>query len=118
MSVRTYRMSIASTWYDRKAGGAKEYELHFRVSRRGKIRTVRRTLARRGVPYFQRMIYRQIERWIPLERIRVRFEREKRATRSDTRIQIDGRSMLYWGKRWEAYPLGERELNYARRRRR
>jgi hypothetical protein len=117
MSYRTYHMTVSTVWYDKASAGAREYELHFTVGRRGKIRTVRRTLAKRGAPYFQRLIHRRTKRWIPLRRIRVRFEREETATRIDSRIRVDGRSMLYRGKRWRAYPLGSWEMNYARKRR-
>jgi hypothetical protein len=117
MGVRTYRMTIASTWYDKKAGGAKEYELHFKIARRGDIRRVRRNLARRSVPYFQQFVYRRLKRWVPKAKIKVRFEREEPATRSENTIRIEGRSMLFKGKRWSAYRLGPRMLNYAKKKR-
>jgi hypothetical protein len=110
-------MTIASTWYDKKAGGAKEYELHFKIARRGNIRSVRRKLALRGVPYFQQFVYRRLKRWVPKARLKVRFEREEPATRTENGISIEGRSMLFKGKRWSAYPLVSRELNYAKKKR-
>ncbi|GEM_PF-1888110 len=116
--VRTYRMTVASTWYDKISRGVKEYELHFTIARPGKIRNVRRKLAERGVPYFQRLVYRRIKKWIPKRKIRVSFEREEPAKKSESKIRIEGRSMLYRGKRWRAYPLGRWELSYSKRRRR
>jgi len=111
-------MTISSTWYDKISRGVKEYELHFTVARPGKIRNVRRALAKRGVPYFQGLIYRRIKKWIPKSRIKVRFEREEAAEKSESRIRVEGRSMLYRGKRWKAYPLGHWELSYVKKRRR
>ncbi|MGA3296455.1 MAG: hypothetical protein ABSD41_03285 [Candidatus Bathyarchaeia archaeon] len=116
-NVRLYRITIASVWYDSTAGGAKEYELHLKVARAGNVRTVRRTLAKRGAPYFQQLVYRRLKRWIPMRKIKVRFEQEEPAIKRENKISIDGRSMLYRGKRWKAYPLGKWELNYAKRRR-
>ena len=115
--VLLYLMTIASTWYDKRVKAAREYELHFAAARRGNRRTVRRHLARRGTEYFQRLIYRRIRKWIPARNIKIGFEREEIADRSETRIRVDGRSMVYRGKRWWAYPLGRWELTYARRKR-
>jgi hypothetical protein len=95
-------MTIASAWYDKLGRGKREYELHFAVARKGNRRTVRRHLARRGIEYFQRLIYRRIEKWIPARNIKIGFEREEVADRSETRIRVEGRSMLYRGKRWWA----------------
>jgi hypothetical protein len=110
-------MTIATVWYDEAAGAAKEYEFHFKVARAGDIRRVRRALAERGAPYFQQLVYRRIKRWIPLRKIKVRFEKEEAATKKDSRIHIEGRSMFYRGKKWQAYSLGTWELNYAKKRR-
>jgi hypothetical protein len=115
--VRLYSMTVSSTWYDKEARGAKEYELHFAVARRGNIRTVRRRLGRRGVPYFQSYVYRRVRKWIPRSKIKVRFEREQPAGKSEGKISIEGRSMLFRGRRWWAFPLGKWELNYSKRKR-
>jgi len=118
MSARVYRMTIFTTWYDKMASGAREYELHFMIARRGRIRTVRRTLMERGVPYFQGLLYRRLKKWIPKRKVKVRFEREQPALRSESKIRLEGRSMLFRGKRWWAYPFGRWELDYARKKRR
>ena len=110
-------MTISSVWYDKAAGGAKEYELHLKVPRSGNISTVQRKLAKRGAPYFQQLVYRRIKRWIPLRKIKIRFERPEPTTKQDTKMRVEGRSMLYRGKRWRAYPLGSWELTYAKKRR-
>jgi len=115
--VRTFRMTISSLWYDKKARRAREYELHFRVARRGGIRNVRRHLARRGVPYFQRTIYRKYKRWIPKGRIKVRFEREEPARKVERTIQIEVRRMEGKGRQWKAYRMPSRVLSYAKKRR-
>jgi len=73
MNARIYRMTVASTWYDKRAQRVWEYELHFKVARRGDIRTVRRRLAKRGVPYFQQTVYRLFQKWIPKRKVRVAF---------------------------------------------
>ncbi len=117
-TLRTYHMTVASTWYDKTAGGAKEYELHFTVARSGQIRTVRRKLARRGLVYFQGLVYRRTKNWIRKRRIKARFEREEAANKTESRIRVDGRSMLFRGRQWKAYPLGTKELSYARKRKR
>jgi len=116
-AFRKYRMTVATSWYDATDRGAKSYELHYSVARRGKIRTVRRTLSKRGLQYFQTSMYRRLRKWTPRGKIKVSFERELPAVRSERRIQIEGRSMLYRGKRWWAYPLPHRDLSYARKKR-
>jgi hypothetical protein len=115
--LRAYRATVSSVWYDAKTKCAREYEQHFRVARRGKIRNVRQHLAKRGVPYFQRTIYRLYKRWIPRRKIKIQFEKEQRATRVEPTITIESRSMTYKGKQWKAIPLPSRTISYAKRRR-
>jgi hypothetical protein len=115
--ARTYRMTIASTWYDKTARAQREYEAHFSVARRGKIRTVRRHLANRGAPYFQRLIYGRFRRWIPKKKIRISFEREEPARKVQPEITIELRGMQYRGRKWRATPLPSKVLRYAKRRR-
>jgi hypothetical protein len=112
-----YLMTIASTWYDKRVKAAREYELHFAVARRGNRRTVRRHLPKKGVPFLQRLIYRRLKIWIPRRRIKIGSEQEEVAEKAESKIRVEGRSMLYRGKRWWAYPLGRWELTYAKRRR-
>jgi hypothetical protein len=115
--VRTYRMTVASSWYDKKEGCQREYEMHFKATRTGRLRNIRRYLAKRGVPYFQQTIYRMYRRWIPKRTIRVAFEREQPALKSDRLIQIEFRGMQYRGKRWKAIPLPTRVLSYVKKKR-
>ncbi len=116
--ARTYRMTVSSAWYDKTERGAKEYELHLRVSRKGKIRTVRRTLARRGINYFQGYFYRRLKKWIRKRKIKVRFQREEPAPSVERQIAVEGRSILFRGKRFRAIPLPTRPLSYSKKRRR
>jgi len=118
MRVLLYQMTISSAWYDSRERKAKEFELHYKVARHGRITTVRRHLADRGVPHFQRTVYRLSGRWIPKRKVRVRFEREQPALRSQATITVEARRMEYRGKQWKAYVLPTRTLSYARKRRR
>lgn len=116
--IRTYRMTIASTWYDAEAEAACEYEMHFKVARRGKIQTVRLHLAKRGASYFQQTVWRQTRKWIAKRKVRISFEREEPATKGQNTITIESRSMEYRGREWRAFPLPARALSYAKKRRR
>lgn len=115
--VHLYRMTVASKWYDEPSSCEREYEMHFKAARRGKVRTIRRHLAMRGVPYFQRMIYRRFKRWIPKRHIRSRFEREEMEERGEPVIVIETRSMQYRGRDWKAFPFPSKVLTYAKKRR-
>jgi len=115
--VRVYRMTVASKWYDEPSRCAREYEMHFRIARSGQIPTVRRHLAKRGIPYFQQRIYRRFRRWIPKRQIRGSFEREEVAERSEPVMTIETRSMQYRGRDWKAFPFPPRVLSYAKKRR-
>lgn len=116
MSIRVFRMTIASVWYDERSRAVREHEMHFKVSRRGQIRNVRRTLAQRGGAYFQRAIYRRFNRWIPKRKIRISFEREEPALVGQNRISISVRRMEGQGKRWKAFSEPSISLTYSRRR--
>jgi hypothetical protein len=124
MSVfaRLYRMTIATSWYDRHAEYQREYEMHFKSPRRGSIRSNRRALARRGIPYFQREIYRRHHVWIPLRRIRVNFENEQiadeTAAAGQRAVEVLIRNMRYKGKHWSATALPTRTISYTKKRRR
>ena len=115
--VHLYQMTVASKWYDEPSSCAREYEMHFKAARTGKVRTIRRHLAKRGVPYFQRMIYRRFKRWIPKRQIRARFEREEVEKRSEPTITAETRSMQYRGRDWKAFRRPSKVLTYAKKRR-
>ena len=117
MSIfRTYRMTIASVWYDRQKEAAQEYEMHFRVARKGDIARVRRQLAQRGLTYFQRGVYSTTRHWVPKHRIKVKFEREEPAIAAERRIDIQVRKMEYRGRQWKAQPLLSRLIGYVKKR--
>jgi hypothetical protein len=115
--ARTYRMTIATKWYDDRSRCAREHEGHFKVSRCGKIRTVRRHLAKRVAPYFQQLIYRRFRKWIPKRQLRINFEREELATEAERNMTIQLRGMQYRGREWKATPFPLKVLSYAKRRR-
>ena len=116
--VRTYRMTIASkVWYDESTQRVREFEMHFKVARRGSIGSVRLRLKRRGVRYFQQNVYRQQRRWIPRRDLRVFFEREELTLQPSDTIIIEVRGMEGRGKRWEAFPFPSRTLPYIKRKR-
>jgi hypothetical protein len=116
-TARIYRMTLATKGYDTEAECVREHEMHFKVSRRGKITTIRRHLADRGVPYFQRRIYLETGKRIRKHRIRVAFEREEPAIKGQNMITIESRMMEYRGREWKAFPLPTRVLSYAKKRR-
>ena len=117
MNVRVYRMTIASVWYDEDAECVKEYEMHYKVAQSGAIRDTREYLAKRCVPHFQQTIYRKFKRWIPKAKIRVNFEREQPALKTEAAISIDVRRMEGTGKRerWMAFPLPSKVLSYVKK---
>jgi hypothetical protein len=111
-------MTLATKGYDAETECVREHEMHFKVARRGKITTVRRHLADRGVPYFQRRIHLETGKRIRKRRIRVAFEREEKAAKGQNSIAIESRMMEYRGRQWKATPLPTRVLSYAKKRRR
>lgn len=113
--VRTYGMTIASAWYDQGAEVQREFEMHFKIARPGKIRSVTRTLRRRGVPYFQQTIYRKFGKWIPRWKLRARFVLIEPATQTQRDIVITTRGMQYRGRHWKAMPIPVRALSYAKK---
>ncbi len=116
LTVRTYGMTIASAWYDQGAEVQREFEMHFKVARPGKIRTVERTMRRRGIPYFQQTIYRKFGKWVPGWKIRARFVLIEPATQAQRYIVITTRGMQYRGRHWKATPIPARTLSYAKKR--
>jgi hypothetical protein len=119
MSIaRLYHMTIATAWYDRRVEFQREYEQHFKASRRGSPTRIRRALARRGAAQFQRDIYRTHRVWLPLRKLRVSFEREEVAAASQRVIEVYTRSMRYRGKHWSATALPPKVITYAKKNRR
>ena len=117
MQVQVHRMTVSSIGYDPTARRAVGYEMHFKAARGGDIRRVRREMARRGVEYFQAYVYRRHRRWVPKGKIRVGFERERPATKTEPLMMIEVRRMEFVGRQYEGYPLPSRRLPYVKRRR-
>ena len=94
LTARLFRMTIATHWYDQPAKRARSFEAHFKVARYGNISAVRRKLADKGVPFFQRVIRQRYGVTIPKGKMRVSFEtrrtNEQDRTRRTGRIQSDG----------------------------
>lgn len=116
--ARTYRMTIATKWYDDRSKCEREYEAHSKISRHGEIRTVRWHLAKRVAPYFQQLIYRRFRKWIKKRYLRINFEREEVAAEAERNITTQLRGMQYRGREWKATPFPSKVLGYAKRRRR
>jgi hypothetical protein len=116
-TIRTYRMTVATRWYDQVAGKARIYEGHFKAARTGSIHTVRRNLADKGVPFFQRTIWKRYRKWIPKSSIRVGFEREQPALKASPEVQIEFRDLEFRGKQYSAYARPSSRMRYVRRRR-
>jgi len=117
MTVWEFLMTVATTWYDKNRQAAVEHEMHFKASRKGSIQTIRRELAKRGIEYFQKYVYRKERRWIPKHKIKAKFERERPAIRTEPLIMIDVRAMEYRGREWKAQPFPPRILSYVKKRR-
>jgi hypothetical protein len=118
MTLRLYRMTIATHWYDQPAKRARSFEGHFKVARYGNITTVRKKLADKGVPFFQRVIKQRYGVSIPGRKMRVSFEREEPAQKIDREVQVEFRGMEFRGKHYSAVSAPSRILRYVRRRRR
>ena len=117
MTIFLYRMTISSTWYDRKMSFGREYEMHFKIARPGTIRANRRELGRKGVRYFQKEFYREYRRRIRRGRVHVAFETEERAKKSERETAVTPQEMCYRGKWWDSTELPERLFSLAKKRR-
>lgn len=117
--VRMYRMTISSIWYNRKAGAAQGLEIHYKVARRGSIRSMRLKLAKRCVPNFQQHFYRHFKWWIPKRRVKVYFERETPTLlpKSQRLIEVERGVKEYVGKRWTEIRLRPLQLHVTPKRR-
>ena len=115
-TARTFRMTIATKWYDEREECVQEYEIHFKTARLGKIRNVRRYLAKRGVEFFQKHVYEKTGKLIPKGKIRIAFEKEEPARKAEKRIKIEMRKMRYRGRKWKADRLPSKTIPYTKKR--
>lgn len=118
-SVRTYRMTVATTWYDEETGQLLEYESHYKVASKGEIQDVRKQLTETGLDDFRRFVRNQTGHLPALHRVRVSFEREEPALAEDDGITIESRTMRRVGsgddRHWSARKLPTRRLRWRRR---
>ena len=116
VKIRTYSMTISTFTSDPREGKLVEHEIYYKVARRGKIGTVRKHLAKRGLKHFQQNVYRLAHRWPKKKYVRISFERESTARKSEPIIKIDIIKMVKKLGRWVARRFPSRTLSYARRR--
>ena len=105
---RIFRMTVANIWYDKEERKPVGYEMHYKVSRRGKIRNIRKQLVQRGIQHFQQNVYRHAGRWIPKYKIRIDFEREEPSQKSERDMNIAVRKMERQRRQWKGIPLPSR----------
>jgi hypothetical protein len=115
MTARLYQMTIAGRGYDERGKREFKPEFHLEASRSGKIRTVRRQLAKRGVEYFQQRIYRLYGIWIPKKDIRIGLELREPAVKTERTIRITAFAMTFKGRRSRALSIQSRVLSYAKK---
>lgn len=118
---RVYRLTIFTAWYDAETKDVIGYEVHYKIPRKGKIKAVRRHLAKRGIKNFQVYVYRQTGKWIPKKKVRIGFERETYAPKGKGIINIIPMKLTNYDKSdrlWKtATELPTRRLYYAVKRR-
>jgi hypothetical protein len=51
------------------------------------------------------MIFMRTGRWVPPRKVKIRFEKEERASKPERRIAAEARRMIYRDGRWRATPL-------------
>ena len=107
-------MTIATHWYDQPCKKARSFEAHFKVARQGNIRTVRKKLADKGVPFFQRVIRQRHGISIPKDKMRTAFEREEPALEVQNDIHVEFRGMEFRGKHHFAVSAPSQTLKYER----
>jgi hypothetical protein len=111
-------MTIATFWYDKPTHQLIEYEDHFKIARRGKLRTVRTRLAKLGVKHFQRWLRRYAKISIPKRKLKVAFEREVYAKVQQQKASVRRFVMHRVKGRWTSKELSPGTMSYVRRRRR
>jgi hypothetical protein len=108
--VRRYRLTVSAVFYDSRSGCKREVETHYTIARSGPIRDNRQKLGKRGAKHHQLMLLIRFGKYVPLGSLRARFERELPATKVETKISKESRSMRYVGKRWTAKALPSEKI--------
>jgi hypothetical protein len=112
-------MTIATFHYDKPTHQLIEYEMHFKIARRGDIGRVRRRLAKRGAAHFQRWLHHTREISIPKRKLKIAFEREAHARPPQERaVSVRRFVMRRVKKRWRAQELPSGTMSYVKRRKR
>ena len=115
-TARIYRMTVSSHFYDKPGGCAREMEMHFKASRRGRIGDVRRCLAKRGTKIFKNFVRNETGTTPPDDKIRIGFEREMPTSKAENRIAIESRGMRYVGRDYKADRFPSKTLQYSKKR--
>jgi hypothetical protein len=104
--IRRFTWTVAHPWYDPMGGCKREVETHYTVAVSGSIRDNRRKLGLRSAKHHQLMLFKKFGIFVPLGKLRVRYERETRASKVDREIPVKTRGMEFRGKKWNAtqYP--------------
>jgi hypothetical protein len=108
--VRRYRWTVSAVFYDSHSGCKREIETHYSIARAGGIRENRRKLGLRGAKHHQLMLLIRFGKYVPLSSLRARFQRELPATKVETKISKESRSMRYVGKHWTARALPSEKI--------
>jgi hypothetical protein len=98
MPVLKAQMTLASEGYDQATERQLIFEADFSAVRRGSIREIRTELANRTIPWFQLQIRRKYGLKIPRRKIRVGFQREEPAPKTQRDIQINLRAIEFRGR--------------------
>jgi len=117
--IRLYRVTISTFWYNEETRQLCEFEMHFKIARRGDIRHVRRKLAERGLGHFKRWLKRVDRTWKPEEqyrKIKVAFEKERYARKEQAHASVRRFVMRRVKRRWVAKELRAGRMRYARKR--
>jgi len=115
--VRLYKMTVSTFHYDKPTHQLIEFEAHFKIARRGRVKTVRGRLARLGGRHLQNWLRRERKIWIPKRKLRTAFERETYAKKQEAYAIVRRFSMRRVKKRWIAKELRAGRMRYAKKRR-
>jgi len=116
--IRLYKMTISTFWYEKETHQLVEFECHFKIARRGRVKTVRNRLARLGGKHLQNWLHRERKIWIPKRKLRTAFEKEQYAKKQQTHATVRRFSMRRVKKRWISKELAPGRMKYSRKRRR
>lgn len=113
--VMTHRMTVSTFHYDHKEKKLSEYEMYFKIARRGDPTKIRANLAEKGREHFRKWLNRHD---IPLQRdTEVHFELEQAAKRTQEYASVRRFVIRRINKRWVAEELAPGRMRYGRRRR-